>query len=352
MKDAPRALVVHAGGIGDFLLAWPALRGLAARGPVEVAGRKERMDLAVAAGWAAAAHDLDAIGFDSVFSEPSERLRSSLQRFQRAVVWMKDTGEIGDALRACGVQEVHTFPGLPPADWARHASEYYVECLRARGLLDAVGPLQGPHEGESMSSVGSTHGYSCCSPSGNPGARPLRRQAGPMSTSKVASENSDATSLRLPQLRWTWETSTVGAALPRLDVVIHPGSGGKAKNWPLERFLQVSEALEAEGRAVTWCLGPAEESLELPMTAKALKIESLVALARELARAQLYIGNDSGITHLAAAVGCRTVAIFGPTNPRVWAPLGKAVRVVHRSPWPDVAEVLEAARDLQYPRAR
>ena len=58
------------------------------------------------------------------------------------------------------------------------------------------------------------------------------------------------------------------------------------------------------------------------------RFDNLYELAKWLASARLYIGNDSGITHLAAAVGTPVVAIFGPTDPAVWAPRGERVAVV------------------------
>jgi ADP-heptose:LPS heptosyltransferase len=73
----------------------------------------------------------------------------------------------------------------------------------------------------------------------------------------------------------------------------------------------------------------------------------LYQLALWFARARLYIGNDSGITHLAAAVGTPVVAVFGPTDPGVWSPRGERVRVVScAGGWPGVDEVLAAAVGL------
>ena len=92
---------------------------------------------------------------------------------------------------------------------------------------------------------------------------------------------------------------------------------------------------------VCWCAGP-EEPL-----AGATRFDDLYELAQWLARARLYIGNDSGITHLAAAVGTPVVAVFGPTDPAVWGPRGDHVRVVHRAGgWPSVDEVLAAALQM------
>ena len=107
---------------------------------------------------------------------------------------------------------------------------------------------------------------------------------------------------------------------------MQPFSGGRRKNWPLERFHQLAARLDV---SVQWCAGPEED---LP---GAVRIEDLYELACWLRKARLYIGNDSGITHLAAAVGTPVAAIFGPTDPAVWAPQGPHVTVV-RAPAGDL----------------
>ena len=94
---------------------------------------------------------------------------------------------------------------------------------------------------------------------------------------------------------------------------------------------------------VRWCAGP-EETLD-----DAVRFKDLYELACWLARARVYIGNDSGITHLAAAVGTPVVAIFGPTDPAVWAPRGERVAVVgDRGGLEEIEpdEVLEAVRRI------
>ena len=119
-----------------------------------------------------------------------------------------------------------------------------------------------------------------------------------------------------------------GVAIPRIDcpngvrgdfAVIDPFSGSLRKNWPLERFRELSQRL---AWPVQWCAGPQEE------LDGAVRFENLYELACWLATARVYIGNDSGITHLAVATGVPVVAIFGPTDPAIWAPRGERVRVV------------------------
>lgn len=124
----------------------------------------------------------------------------------------------------------------------------------------------------------------------------------------------------------------VKGAVPRLDVrpradrsavVIHPFSGSKKKNWPLQRYHEVAERLSCD---VEWSAGPEEE---LP---EAMRFSDLYDLAEWIRGAQLYIGNDSGITHLAAVTGVPTLALFGPTDPNVWAPRGENVTVLRAEP--------------------
>jgi heptosyltransferase-3 len=117
-------------------------------------------------------------------------------------------------------------------------------------------------------------------------------------------------------------------AIPRIEcpelpvrdfAVIHPFSGSPRKNWPLDLYRELAGRLPWP---VQWCAGP-DEQLD-----GAVRIDSLYELGCWLAQARIYIGNDSGITHLAAACGARVVAIFGPTDPAIWAPRGNRVTIV------------------------
>ena len=138
--------------------------------------------------------------------------------------------------------------------------------------------------------------------------------------------------------------------IPRIEVppvqienfaVIHPFSGSLKKNWPMESFRVVASRVASRlGLPIRWCAGP-EEILDPALDDGAVRIADLYQLACRLATARVYIGNDSGITHLAAAAGTPVVAIFLTTDPAVWAPRGTRVVVV-RNPTPE--EVVAAAR--------
>lgn len=116
-------------------------------------------------------------------------------------------------------------------------------------------------------------------------------------------------------------------------IAIHPGSGGQAKCWPTERFLALADRLRPA--VIRWLIGPAERERNplgcdriLNTGDKVVAEESLEPVMDALADADIYIGNDSGMTHLAAALGVPTLAFFGPTDPQVWKPLGGHVHIV------------------------
>ena len=137
-------------------------------------------------------------------------------------------------------------------------------------------------------------------------------------------------------------------------MILQPGSGGPRKNWPPSCFHELAPlARDATGFAVVVVLGPAELERadrgadELHSVADAVfEAPRLPLLAGLLAGAAVYVGNDSGVSHLAAACGAPTVAVFGPTDPAVWAPRGPSVRVLRDASGSSgqvaVGDVLEA----------
>jgi hypothetical protein len=138
--------------------------------------------------------------------------------------------------------------------------------------------------------------------------------------------------------------------LPRRFLAVHPGSGSPAKNWPLERFLEAAPGLAG---AEPWLLvaGPAEDTLAAPRGAILAREWPPRVLGAALGRAALVLGNDSGISQLAAAAGAPTLALFGPTDPALWAPVGPRV-VTLRAASASLADlaldaVVEAGRKLR-----
>lgn len=108
------------------------------------------------------------------------------------------------------------------------------------------------------------------------------------------------------------------------SVCIHPGSGSPRKNWPLERFVAIAGLCERVGIGVTWLVGPAETALTLPFGQTVVE-PSPQELVLRLSAARVFIGNDSGVAHVAGACGTPTVALFGSSDPNLWAPRGPRV---------------------------
>jgi ADP-heptose:LPS heptosyltransferase len=120
-------------------------------------------------------------------------------------------------------------------------------------------------------------------------------------------------------------------------VLLHPGAGSKKKMWPITNFLQVERRLESDGYRPEYIMGPADRFLRdaLRMPGVRPRVvhtpENIPALAALMKTAGGYIGNDSGVSHLAAYLGLPTVAVFGPSNPEMWRPIGPRVQIVRPS---------------------
>jgi heptosyltransferase-3 len=118
-------------------------------------------------------------------------------------------------------------------------------------------------------------------------------------------------------------------------VVIHPGAGSQRKRWPLENFIEVACAMrEMDFAKVVFLIGQSELDLWHVVKSQAQGqfevrgVEDLSMMISLTKTCRCFIGNDSGPAHLAAFVGLPTVTIFGPSNPKRWAPVGRATRVL------------------------
>lgn len=150
-----------------------------------------------------------------------------------------------------------------------------------------------------------------------------------------------AASLGRAWTRATWRTLApplLGTALRARQpvAVIHPGSGAAVKSWPPERLDEVAEALRRRGLRILWSIGPADGAMRAAIEGVARGGDTVsqdaspAELAGVLSAARVYVGMDSGVSHLAAAVGCPSVILFGPTSRVVWRPPGRHVRLVPR----------------------
>jgi heptosyltransferase III len=277
-------LILRPGAIGDTLLTFPALAAIRQRCPgtrITVVGNRAALALGKANGLL---DEADAFGADWVSDlfgdEPTPRLRSRLAQYDRAIVWLHSgeaASDLAGRLERAGVRDVLPLVSFPQAGSGRHLADHLVATLAPLGIS---------------------------------GTRPLL-------TLSVSPPPGD------------------GQAIEERLIVLHPGAGGRRKRWPAERFAVLADRFAAQGYAVELTSGPADEDAVAAVLGcvrngqlRVLAGRTLEDLAAILARARLFIGNDSGITHLAGLLGTPTLAIFGPFDPAYWAPLGPRVAVV------------------------
>jgi ADP-heptose:LPS heptosyltransferase len=127
--------------------------------------------------------------------------------------------------------------------------------------------------------------------------------------------------LTAPELPDLWQANK--------PAILHPGSGSTSKLWPY--FGELAKSLP-EAKVL---LGPGDRPLNAPNPC--LMDLPLTEVAEELRQCRFFVGNDSGITHIAAYWGAPTVALFGPTDPKVWGPLGRRVKVVSKPALTDIS---------------
>jgi ADP-heptose:LPS heptosyltransferase len=296
--------VIRPGALGDTLLGLPAVRVLrhavGESGEVDWVGYPRYLELALNPLHASSIYSVDRSVFSGLFSEPSSNeLEIFLASYDWVVYWCRDDSAYFERLSArLKVPAIRSAP-YPVTGSGIHAAEH---------LLRSIEP-----------------GADLCAPE------------------LVLSEASRAAGER--QLR------DIGLE-PKNFLAIHPGSGDRRKNWSPVAFSRVAELARSAGLKLLIVEGEADEESvralldNLDIRPAVLRIENLHVVARVLSQSVAYLGNDSGITHLAAASWAPTVALFGPTDPRTWAPLGRMVRVLGFDS--SAESVWEAIQDVRF----
>jgi hypothetical protein len=278
-----RRLIIRPGAIGDTILALPAMESLRADyTEVWVASQNVPLIRFADRALSIASTGLDSLGIPGI--EAPARTLERLRGFDSIVSWY---GANREEFREAVSQFPFTFlRALPEEGAGLHATDYF---------LRQVETWRGGTSGANRANGGLW-----------PGSR----------ASLIQKSFSQPVAPSIPCRRGNGGF-----------VAMHPFSGSAKKNWPLERFRAVAAKLRGP---VEWCAGP-EEKLD-----DAVRIADLYELSEWLASARLYIGNDSGITHLAAAVGTPAIALFGPSDPAVWGPRGERVRILKAMPMEDL----------------
>jgi heptosyltransferase III len=301
----PRILVVRGGAIGDFIMTLPAVGALRERWPeghIEILGYPHITELARGRYYADATRSIDAkatAGFFIPHAVLDAELVEYFGGFNVVISYLFDPDSIfANNVRRCGVKQVIE---ASPRPEDMHAAVHYCRPLESLAIyVDEPTPRVHPSQAD--------------------------REAASKFLKMVGREP---------------------------IVAVHPGSGGERKNWPVEKFSAVArwvldelaaQLLVIQGEADEHVVERLTESLDpRPFTiASGLK---LVEVAAVLERCTLFLGNDSGITHLASAVGTPAVAMFGSASPSIWEPRGERVRVV-RFGEHDVADARAAVEEL------
>jgi heptosyltransferase-2 len=284
-----RILVIRGGAIGDFILTLPALKALRDERPqahIEILGYKHIAVLAENRFYAQGVHSIEYGPLARFFARNSKlpaELANYFASFDLIISYLYDPDRIFEAnLRRCGVQNLICGPARIVED-AGHA---------ARQL-----------------------------------ARPIE---------KLGIRVFDFAERIFPSIEDREFAREFLASMPQPIIAIHPGSGSQAKNWPLENWIRVlspggrfadlerllvisGEADEAQTEQLEqeWKNGDVRFARNLPLPRLAAVLELTI-----------FIGHDSGISHLAAAAGANCILLFGPTDPHVWAPKNENVRVL------------------------
>lgn len=279
-------LIIRPGAVGDTLLAFPVLKALRVHYPhphVTFVGNANVLPLALAFEVAEAVSDYEHIQWSELFSTTGMRtrtIRDLLQHIDCAICWLRDLdGVVERNLRMAGIGHVIVAPGRPPE--GQHVMDYLAQTIGLQNITD-------------------TH-------------------------------------LTLPVLDEPAHPHPYDE-----HIAIHPGSGGANKCWPTHYFAAVIERLwrlHQRRHSVLLLSGPADQErvrdilsyVAPPPEPEMLKImasEPLLKVAYQLQRSRCYLGNDSGITHLAAMLGVPTVALFGPSDPATWRPVGSNTTVI------------------------
>lgn len=275
-----KVLIIRPSALGDTLLLAPALHQIAGKTELTLLGRRPGIDFL--SPFIFDGLDFEKGGWHTLFLEKPDCKSLPFPEVDRAISFLSDyDGKIKKGLKVCLENiPVFSFPPFPPEEQKIHVALYLASCLKESGL--PVNPEEAIEEA---------------------GRRPL------------FGENELSGSEGM--------------------VVLHPGSGSEKKNYPPEFWIDLIRCKDfGIFHKKVLLLGPAEEegcqTLTKGLSGAEIEIvqspnkDRLLSLLKS---ACLYIGHDSGITHLTAMHGTQTIALF-KNNPLQWAPLGPGVTLI------------------------
>ncbi|MDB6126817.1 MAG: lipopolysaccharide core biosynthesis protein [Verrucomicrobia bacterium] len=317
-----RILILRGGALGDLIVTLPAIAALRARwreARIELVGNVTAAELALERGLINAAHSQHESRWSALYGSaalPAELARW-FEAFDLVVSYWPDPEQ--ELARRFPLRADQIFLTTSAHPEMGPAALHYLTALRDLGVIPA-------------DLLVSTFNLQ---PRSNGGVTPSSRSGVAASVSEwigvrprtdaVRDEGVAAPFQARPSLVYPLRT-------PHPDkgsIALHPGSGSRRKNWPIDRWTTLAKWLEAQSRfKVLVISGEAESRNLLEGIGEHFHSRPLGEVADRLARCRLFIGHDSGISHLAASTGVPCVLLFGPTDPAIWAPPSPTVRVI------------------------
>jgi len=305
-KEAQRVVILQPGALGDCILTLPLaqfMQETLGLGGVDIIGHAEYIGILPERSCVSSIRSIDSTELHRLFAEPAQfdladhdPLINAFSDYAWIVTFLGEPdGHFEQNLiftaNCSHSAEVITLSLKPPEGATQHVAEYYVgQFVHEGGLSSEKAGISSDDILIEVSEADREHGLDLLGQTGVDVSRPL--------------------------------------------VVIHPGSGGQDKCWHLENFVNVARALRSAEIEALFLLGPVEterlgnrEKLQLRSAARCVTDLALTQVVGLLSCADAFVGNDSGVTHLAAGMGLRTVAMFGPTDPNLYRPTGPALTV-------------------------
>ena len=280
-----KLLIIHQGALGDIVSIFPAIIRLKEKFcRIDTICKKSIGELASSLKLIDKFYPIEAAFFSSVFSGKADPRIVDIFRSHDEIILFSYSLELENIISGMVNRKIYRIHPRPDASLEIHILNHVLDRLAENGLI---------------------------------------RKA-----------NWDAARTENDYFTWLPEHKTATLVHDRSKILIHPGSGSARKNWAPSNFIKIFKKIESLGMNPEIILGPAEHNLSeifarsLPAGSKIHMLTDLLDLVTMLKQSGGYIGNDSGISHLAAFTGIPTVVIFGPSSPKRWKPFGRLVEVL------------------------
>ena len=313
MRSQGKILVIRGGAIGDFILTLPVFAALRQQFPqahLEVLGYPHIAQLALAGGLVDRMQSIEAralAGFFARDGELAEGLRDYFSDFAVIVSYLYDPdGIFRTNICRCSKALLISGPYRPDETAGEHATEVFLRPLEKLAIFDALSVPK-------LRMIPDTKKH-------------FAREA--LTAQLQSSSEVNAGLLDRTHLRGGPTT-----------LALHPGSGSERKNWPESKWAELLEHLVEETALRLLLIGGEAEGNRLERLAALLPLARfeiarnlpLVELALRVSSCVAFIGHDSGISHLAAAVGLPVLVLWGESVEEVWHPKGKNVAIIRNS---------------------